>query len=89
MCRVARAWGYGLWEAQLHWNGPKDESWRNEAGQTTQGLACDRNHQCWPGEALGVSSRQQRLWAKGSKGEEGWGGIVIGLRADGGGPGAL
>ena len=37
---VAQAWGYGLWEAQLHWNGPNDESWKNEAGQTTQGLAC-------------------------------------------------
>lgn len=52
-------------------------------------LPADRNHQCWPGEALGVSSGQQRLWAEESEGEEGWGGVVTGLRADGGGPGAL
>ena len=43
----------------------------------------DRSHQCWPEEALGVSSGQQRPWAKGREGEEDWGGVVTGLRADG------
>lgn len=68
MCRVARAWGYGLWEAQLHWNGPKDESWRNEAGQTTGPCLQTETTSAGLGKPWGLAVDSKDCGPRGAKG---------------------